>query len=150
MAGILAVAQTGELATGGGSVQKTLLQVVAAANHRVLVKEISISFTGQSSTAKPIEVEVARQSDAGTSSALTPEKLNESDQETLQTTARENASVEPTTGNTIQSEVVHPQSGYTWQAPFGAAIVIQGGDRLGLMVTAAADVNAVCRMVFEE
>ena len=63
MAGILAVAQTGEISTGTS--QKTLLQIVAATNHRVLVKEWSISFKGVSNTAAPIEVELLRQTDAG-------------------------------------------------------------------------------------
>jgi hypothetical protein len=47
-------------------------------------------------------------------------------------------------------EEVHPQCGYTWQAPFGGELVIKGGDRLGISVTAGADVNAKARMIFEE
>jgi len=148
MAGIRAVAVTGEVATGTS--QKTLLQIVAASNHRVLISEIAISFRGTSNTAEPIEVEIARQTTAGTMSALTPEKMNESDQETLQTTAQHTATVEPTTGNTVLRENVHPQGGYTWQAPFGGELVVEGGNRLGVMVTAGADVNATTRAIFEE
>ena len=47
-------------------------------------------------------------------------------------------------------EYIHPQTGYTWQAPFGRAIKIGGGDRIGIEVTAGADVNATCRVAGEE
>ncbi|RLF30319.1 MAG: hypothetical protein DRN14_00250 [Thermoplasmata archaeon] len=148
MAGILAVAQTAEVATGTS--KKTLLQLVAAANHRVKVKEISISFDGTSNTAAPILVEVLKQTDAGTMSSLTPVKIDEDGDETLQTTAQHTATAEPSSGNVNMREQVHPQGGYTWQAPFGGELVINGGDRLGIAVTAGADVNAVARMIFEE
>jgi len=148
MAGVKAVAQTAAIATGTS--KKTLVQIIAAANHRALVKEISISFDGVSNTAVPILVEVARQSDAGTMSVLTPAKLNVDDSETLQTTATHTASAEPTEADVVMAENVHPQGGYTWQAPFGGEIVISGGDRLGVAVTADAGVNAVARIAFEE
>ena len=148
MAGILATAQTAEVATGTSA--KTILQLIAAANHRVKVKEWSVSFDGTSNTADPILIEVLRQSDAGTMSVLTPVKIDADGDETLQTTAQENATVEPTAGDVVMREQVHPQGGYTWQAPFGGELVINGGDRLGIRVTAGADVNAVVRMVFEE
>lgn len=148
MAGILAAAQSAEVATGTSL--KTLLQIVAAANQRVKIKEWSISFDGIVNTDAPIQVTLVRQTTAGTMSSLTPEKFNESDQETLQTTAQHTATVEPTTGNTVQAEQVHPQGGYTWQAPFGGELVVEGGNRLGISVLAGVDVNAKVRVVFEE
>jgi len=148
MAGVKAVAQTGEIATG--TAKKTLLQLVAASNHRALVKEISVSFKGTSNTAAPILVQVLRQTDAGTMTALTPLKLNESDGETLQTTAQHTATAEPTGTSEVMGEEVHPQGGYTWQAPFGGEIVVKGGNRLGIAVTAGADVSAKVRIIFEE
>jgi len=148
MAGIRAVAQTAEVATG--TAKKTILQLVAASNHRVLVKEFSVSFDGVDNTAEPILVQLLIQSDAGTMSSLTPQKLNQGDDETLQTTAQHTATAEPTGTTEIMGEQVHPQGGYTWQAPYGGEIVINGGDRLGLVTTAAVDVNAKARFVFEE
>jgi hypothetical protein len=148
MAGIKAVAQTDEIATGTS--KKTLLQLIAASNHRILVKEVSISFDGTSPTAAPILVEVARQTDAGTASSLTPVKIDQDGDETLQTTAQHTATAEPTEGDVPMREKVHPQGGYTWQAPFGGEIVVNGGDRLGVVVTSGASVNAVARVVFEE
>lgn len=148
MAGVHGIAQTDQVATVVGT--RTVLQIVAAANHRVLIKEFSVSFQGTSNTATPAEVRLARQTDAGTSTELTPEKVNEGDNETLQTTARHTATMEPTTGNTIMHEHVHTQAGYTWQAPFGGEIVVIGGNRLGIVIEAAAVVNVVARFKFEE
>jgi hypothetical protein len=148
MAGVKAVAQTAEIATG--TAKKTLLQLVAASNHRALVKEISVSFKGTSNTAAPILVQVLRQTDAGTMTSLTPAKLNTADDETLQTTAQHTATAEPTGTSEVMGEEVHPQGGYTWQAPFGGEIVVPGGGRIGIAVTAGADVSAKARIIFEE
>ncbi len=148
MAGILAVAQTAEIATG--TAKKTLLQLVAATNTRVKVKEISVSFKGIVSTDAPILVQVLRQTDAGTASALTPRNMNEHDDETLQTTAQHTATAEPTGAVEIMGEEVHPQGGFTWQAPFGGEITIIGGNRIGIAVTAGVGVSAKARIVFEE
>ena len=148
MAGIQAMAQTAEVATGTS--KKTIIQLVAAANHRVKVGEFSISFDGVSNTDAPILVEVATQTTAGTMTSLTPVKLDADGDETLQTTAQHTATAEPTEGNVLIREQVHPQGGYTWQAPFGRELVINGGDRLGIAVTAGTSVNAVARFNFEE
>lgn len=148
MAGVRFKATKSDIATG--TALKTLLQVVAAANHAILIDEISISFKGTSNTATPILVQIARQSTAGTMTSLTPVKDPDDTDETLQVTAQHTATVEPTTGDVLMEENVHPQTGYTWQAPFGRAIKIGGGDRLAVRVTAAADVNAAVRVAGEE
>jgi len=148
MAGIIASVQTVEITTG--TALKTLLQLVAAANHRAKVKEISVSFKGVSGSGTPVLVQVARQTTAGTMSALTPKNFNDHDDETLQTTALHTATAEPTLTDVVMSELVHPQGGFTWQAPFGGEIAVIGGSRLGIVVTAAEAVNAVARIVFEE
>ena len=148
MARLNLVAQTDEIATGTD--KKTLLQLVAAANHRVAITEISVSFTGTSTTGTPIQVEVARQSDAGTMSSLTLLKINADDDETIQTTAQHTATAEPTETAVLMRENVHPQSGYTWQAPFGKELILNGGDRIGITAHADASVNAVVRAFIEE
>jgi hypothetical protein len=144
MAGVGFKGVTAEIATG--TALKTLLQIVAAANHAVLIKELAISFKGTSNTAAPILVTVMRQTTAGTMSALTLVKDPDDSDETLQTTA----TAEPTAGDVLVRELVHPQTGFLWQAPFGQFIKIGGGDRIGIAVTAGADVNSVCRVVGEE
>lgn len=148
MAGVRIKATKSAISTGTS--EKTLIQVVAASNHAVLVEEISLSFNGTSNSATPILVQVARQTTAGTMSALTPVKDPDDSDETLQTTAQHTATAEPTKGDVLMHEYVHPQHGYTWQAPFGGKIKIGGGDRLGVIVTAGADVNAAVRVVGEE
>lgn len=148
MAALRFVANTAELATGAA--KKTLLQLVAAANHRVAVKEIAVSFKGIVNTNPPILVEIYRQTDAGTMSALTLQKWDESADETLQTTAQENATIEPAGAVVIFREEVHPQGGYTWQLPFGYELLIKGGNRIGIAVTATVTVSAVVRAICEE
>src|SRR6202011_341028 len=144
MAGVNISIQTAKIATGNSA--KTLLQLVAAAQQRVKVKEISISFDGVSNTGVPILVEVVRQTSAGTMSAQTIRKWNNSDGETLQTTAQNTATAEPTdSGDVPVAEQVHPQQGFLWQARYADELIAKGGERLGIRVTAAVGVNAVVR-----
>src|SRR5439155_3379962 len=105
---------------------------------------------GISNTATPILVQVMRQPTAGTMSSLTPVKDPDDTDETLQTTAQHTATAEPTASDVLFREEVHPQTGYTWQAPFGRQIKIGGGDRLGIEVLAGADVSATVRVCGEE
>ena len=149
MAGVKFTVATEEISTGTS--QKTMVQIVAAANHRVEIIEWSISFDGTSNTAAPIEFFISRQTTGGTTTAFTLQKMNEDDGETIQATAGVNATVEPTTNSVaLMAEQIHPQGGFTWQAPFGGRIIINGGDRLGFLVLAGASVEARLRIVCEE
>jgi len=150
MAGIDAFAQTDLIQTS--AVKLTLLQLVAAANHRVKVQGFSISFQGVVNTDSPLQVELVRQSTAGTMTALTCIANDESIDETLQTTAQHTATVEPTepANSVIVREFVHPQGGFTYQSMFAKEILIGGGNRLGMVVTASVDIPCVCRFFFEE
>jgi len=148
MAGLLVVAQTDEVATA--TTQKTMVQIIAPANQRLLVHEISISFDGTSNTAEPIRVQVVRQTSAGTATTLTLVKWNDDDTETIQTTATNNATVEPTSTDVVMQEQVHPQGGFNWQAQYGKAIVVPGGGRLAIAVKSGAVVNGAVRMLVEE
>lgn len=131
---------------------KTLIQVVAATNQRALIFEWDISFNGTSNTATPIEVDVVRQTSAGTSSALTLVKRNNSDQETLQTTGLQTFTAEPTDGGVIpNNDQIHPQTGQTLQTPFAREIAVQGGTRLGMrVVTPGAGASASARFGGDE
>lgn len=137
-------------AVSTGTSLKTIMQIVAASNHAVMIDEISISFQGTSNTASPILVKITRQTDAGTMSSLTLVKDPDDWDETIQTTAQHTATAEPTAGSTIMEEYVHPQTGYTWQAPHGKGIKIGGGDRIGITVTAGASVSCAARVAGEE
>jgi hypothetical protein len=154
MAGILAQAVTGEVAIAK-NVTKTPLQIVAAANHRIKVSQFGIFFKGVAVTDPPVLVKVVRQTDAGTTSALTPVKNNTEDGETLQTTARHTATAEPTTTDVVYSAEVHPQSGWQVIFPFGQEIIVPGGTRLGISVSTHATIpdgghTCVAFMAFEE
>lgn len=149
MAGVKFTINTVQIATGTSA--KTLLQVIAASNHRVRIKEWSIAFEGISNTAAPIQVRVLKQTSAGTMSALTPIKWDDNADETLQVTAQHTSTGEPSASDVKQIELVHPQSGYTWQPPSSEEdLVIPGGQRMGWEVNAGADVDAIVRVIGEE
>jgi len=129
---------------------ETLIQLVAAANHRVKVLGWGIFFDGVSTTAEPVEVVLARQTTAGTASALTLVKMDDSIADTLLTTAQQDFTVEPTTTDVLAVVEVHPQQGYQIMYALGQEPIIGGGDRLGLRATAPAAVNARAVIYFEE
>jgi len=151
MAGIKFSAVTGENLTTTSA--KTLLQIVAPANQRVLVKGVSVSFKGITPTDPPIKVDVLRQTTAGTMSALTCAKRSDSSAtaETVQTTAQQNATAEPTAGDVLWSRETPGQFGQTEYFPFDDPIHVPGGTRLGLRVTnGGTSINAIAQFDCEE
>jgi hypothetical protein len=149
MAGLRGFVKAGEIALVG-TTAKTALQIVAPANHRVLIEEVGIFFDGTSVSAEPVVVEVLRQTTAGTMSAATPVKRNSADDETLQTTAQHTATVEPSAGDILDVWEIHPQSGWEKIYPLGREIQVPGGTRLGIRLTAPANVNCLVKLGFQE
>lgn len=149
MAAFLGSAVTAEVALSAATA-KTVLQLVAASNHRAKVLGWSVSFDGVSTTDAPVVVELERQTTAGTMTSLTPKKLDDSLAETLQTTAQHTATVEPTSGDLLDSMNVHPQGGYQVMYPLGQEPIVGGGDRVGIVCTAPAAVNVIAKILFEE
>jgi hypothetical protein len=143
MAGVLFRGNTGQVACTA-STAKTVLQVVAASNHRIHVS-FTVTFEGVSATDAPAQVRILKQTTAGTSSALTLVKDCDTDDETLQTTAIHTATVEPTASDVKETQFVHPQSGRTF-GPFR----VPGGQRLGVEVTVSANVDCVVAVRGEE
>lgn len=143
------VTSEGEIALVA-TIAKTILQITAVANHRIAILGFSVSFDGTSGSAEPVQVDLVRQTDAGTSSAATPVKEDDSLAETLQTTSRKNATVEPTTTDILRRYNVHPQTGYERIYGPDEEIIVGGGDRLGLRCTAPANVNVLAHISFEE
>lgn len=151
MAKLGIIAQPAAITTGTSV--KTLVQLVAPTNQKVVVKEISISFNGVSNTATPILVEVVRQTSAGTiTNTTTLRKSDPDNQETIQSTCKDTATAEPTdSGDVPLQEYVHPQTGFLWADDSNPPkIMINGGGRLGIRVTAAASVSASVRIMAEE
>ena len=149
MAAFQGIAQTSEVALSAATA-KTALQIVAASNHRVKILRWGVFFDGTSVTAEPVQVELTRQTTAGTMSSNTPKKLDDSLAESLQTTAQDNATAEPTKGDIIDVVEVHPQQGYEIIYPLGQEPIVGGGDRAGIICTAPASVNVRVKIVFEE
>lgn len=116
MAGLNAHFSTPQIATG--TALKTVVQILAPTNQRLLIKEWSVSFEGTSNTASPIQVDIVRQNTAGTGLNAATEVLNNlSDDETIQATViYGNTSAvntaEPTAVSTLITELVHPQTGF--------------------------------------
>jgi hypothetical protein len=149
MAAFIGKAQTAEIALSAATA-KTILQLVAASNHRAKLLSWGVFFDGTSATAEPVQVRLLRQTSAGTMSALTPVKNDDSLAETLQTTAQHTATAEPTAGDVLEAIEVHPQGGYEKIYPLGQEPVIGGGDRIGIECTAPASVNVRASVTFEE
>lgn len=143
----VAVTTEGEIALVAATA-KTVLQVVAPTNQRLALKSFSVTFDGVSATGEPVQVDLVRQTSAGTMTSATPVREGVGS-ETLQTTAQKNASAEPTTTDVLRRYEVHPQGGY--ERVFGDdELLIAGGGRLGLRCTAPANVNCVGHMTVEE
>ena len=149
MAAFIGTATTAEVALTAATA-KTTIQAVAATNHRVKILAWGVYFDGTSSSAEPVQVVMMRQTTAGTASALTPVKNDDSIADTLLTTFQHTATVEPTSGDVLKRLEVHPQTGYEEQCPFGQEYIMGGGDRLGIVCTAPAGVNVVSWVKFEE
>ncbi len=148
MAGILAVAQTAEIALTAATA-KTVLQLVAPANQRLKIKGWGVFFDGVSASAEPVQTRVLRQTTAGTMTSLTPVKLC-AGSETLQATAQHTATAEPTAGDVLDVVEVHPQSGYEKMIPLDQNWDVPGGGRVGIECTAPAGVNVRAKIFFEE
>lgn len=148
MAGVRFKAVTAEVTTGTSA--KTVVQIVAAANHRIKVDRWGIAFKGVAPTDAPIKVRLLRQTDAGTTSALTPVKNNPGDDEALQVTARHTATAEPTAGDVLETVEAHPQAGYEVILPLTQEIIVPGGTRLGIEVTATVSTSCVAWINGEE
>ncbi len=148
MADIFGVSKTAEVALTAATA-RTIVQHVSPSNHRVKVYRWGVSFDGTNATAEPVLVRLLRQTTAGTMSALTPTQTRPV-AETIQSTAQHSATVEPTAGDVLDIQEIHPQTGYDYTFTLGQEIVMAGGTRIGIECTAPAGVNAVGKLFFEE
>lgn len=152
MAGVLANATSGEVALVAAT-PKTVLQIKAAANQRVLLKALRI--TGKAAaggTDTPVKVRLTRSTaNFGTGTAVTPNKNDPTDDETLQTTVAKDFSVEPTTPTDagVWWEV-QPQSGVIEFLPPGMEIKIPGGQALNVEMTSTGTPTLAVSALYEE
>lgn len=148
MAGLRIMGNTGDIAFAITN-DKTIAQIVAAANHRVKVERVRVSFKGTSGAEAPVQVQLLRQTSAGTMTALTLYKADDDAGETMQTTALHTATAEPTDSSEVKgSQLVHPQASYDFVFLPGRELFINGGDRLGILVIAPTQAGT-CNVSFE-
>lgn len=148
MSDLHGIAQTAEVALAAATL-KTVVQILAPANHRVKIKGWAVFFDGVSTTAAPVECRLVRQTSAGTMSSLTPVKTKPA-AESLQVTAQHTATVEPSSSDVVDVIECHPQSGFEIQYAPGDEVVIGGGERIAIDCTAPAIVNVRAKIRFEE
>jgi hypothetical protein len=153
MSGVLLKANSGEVSLTAATA-KTALQIVAASNHRVKVTGFAIFFKGTSATDTPVKYRILRQTTAGTMTAGTAgthlSKNNDADDETVQTTVQHTATAEPTAGDVLEFGEIHPQTGARWFYPLGQEIIIKGGGRVGVELTAAQGQTVVVTADLDE
>jgi len=102
------------------STTKTVVQVIPASNRPVRIIEIGVSFDSVTSSDAPVAVDLLRQTTAGTSSSLTVVKDQENDGNSLQMTALQTFSAEPTAGDILRTWHVTPIGGlFVVQFPLG-------------------------------
>ena len=148
MAARQGIAKLTGVATGTSA--KTLIQLAAATNHAIEIVEVGIGFHGTSNTEEPILVELLRQTDAGTMSALTINSADDSGGDTFDTSAYHTATVEPSAGTVLRAWTVHPQTGFVYQAHDKAPIIVGAGDRIGLRATSADGADSDSYICFVE
>jgi len=129
---------------------KTVLELNTPAGVETTITELSVSFDGVTSGAKPVLVELIFAASAGTGTAATPVRLNRASAQTINTTAKSNDSVEPGTPVVAKAWRVHPQSGQIIQFPLGREPMMKQSDVCGIRCTAAAAVNVTAEFEFEE
>ncbi len=129
---------------------KTVIELTAAANHRVLIKKIHWWFKGVAVTDESVTVEFIRIGTTGTGSAETPEKRDADMSETLQVDFKSNFTVEPTGITVLETFSVHPQAGYAEMLPIEFPIPVPGGDLWGIRFTADVAVNVIANIIGEE
>ncbi len=152
MAGIVAHVNSGEVALVAATA-KTVLQIKAPANQRVLIKSLRLfGKAAAGGTGVPVKVRATRSTaNFGTLSAATPGKNDSSDSETLQATAGANATVEPTTPtDTGLIWEVPDQSGVIEFLPPGMEIRIPGGTALNIECTSTGTPTVAVQATYEE
>lgn len=129
---------------------ETVLQVAAGPASRLALTRWGISFNGVDVTKQPVRVELLRLTSAGTSSAYTPKKLDESSDPVV-ATGRTAHTAEPTAGDVLEVHYISPAGGNIVEvyAPDERPIVQVNG-RLGIRVLAVDALNVNAFLIFEE
>lgn len=128
---------------------KTVLMITAPANQRVVVQRMGIFFDGTKSNDAPALIQLYRMEDAGTLTSGSVADYQDLGV-TFNTTFGYNATAEPTYGELVDSFNIHPQQGIEIILPLMQELIVAGGGRVGMVVTASSSVNCIAKMMFEE
>lgn len=112
MARAIATVRTGLISIAANTT-KTLIQLAAPTNQGVAWLRAGVSFYGGVVTDTPAQLQIVKQTDAGTMSSYTEVlACGPGVSVTPQGVALTNASAEPTTTDIVDEKGVHPQTGY--------------------------------------
>jgi hypothetical protein len=133
---------------------KTVFTVSAPANQRLKVKGLEVFGKGTSSTDTPAKVELITYASisGGTAGSVTTSKVDGDMGETIQATIAGNYSAEPTytTGVTVRTWEVHPQTGLVVYFPMHDEIKIKGGAGFAIRATQAQADTFSFNLIYEE
>ena len=143
MAGHFWIADSGLVTCPAANTPLSLMQLVAQTNIKIMVHHFIWAFDGVTATDTPVKCEVLNQTGAGTSSALTLNHYNDSDGETIQSTALQTFTGEPTPGTVKEAREVHMQGDpWEWGYPKNPnPIPVKGGNRLGFRITTGGTIT---------
>lgn len=131
---------------------ETLLQITGSASIKTKILQWSVAFDSTSATAEPVLVRLARQSTAGTATGAN-EVPADPDDPTALVTCFHSFTAEPTMGAILEEHEVYPGGiPLIVQYPLGDEPTVDAStsDRLAIIVTAPAAVNAVASMRWRE
>lgn len=129
---------------------ETLIQVLAPSSNRLKIREWSVSFDGVTSSAVPVDVDLLRQTTAGTASASTPVKYDP-DSPAAAATASVGFTAEPTAGDVLGSWQITPNGGLlVMQYPEGAEPIVEKSGRIAIRALAGAAVNVTAAIAWSE
>lgn len=153
MAGVAVHFPTDEISLSAATA-KTVMQIIAATNQSFKLKTLEIFGKGIVATDTPMKVRLLLQTTAigGTPAAVTGVKNDGNCGATVQTTAKAYGSspAEPTPGGVFKVLEVHPQTGLVYPFAPSDEIIVAGGTRLGIEVTAAQPQTVAVNVVIEE
>lgn len=151
----LYAAHANNVAHTGSSADKTVLQLITTSTDRIRIVEWGVLFDGVSSSAVPVEVRLQRQTSAGTTPVALATNYDvialDPASPTASVTAKKGIwAAEPTMSGIIWAGKVSPTSGLVIQKPLGQEPVIAVSSFVGIVVNAAAAVNAWAYIIWDE
>ena len=149
MSGVGFTCVTGEVSLVA-TTAKTVIGLLAGANHRVHIKAIKLGFKGTAVANEPVTVEYVLWTVDGTGTAGTIQNRNADDNETPEASFKYNYSAEPTTPTVLESFPLHPQGVWGESLPIEAPIPVPGSDYWGIRLTADDNVNAMVTLICDE